>query len=96
MKWREGDWVSVVCKDQKVTGYIEYLGETVALVKSTTSHNFGRTLAVYRKDLMEVSNIIHVDDLPYLIDLSIAMEDKEWFMELSYELKKWKKAEDVL
>lgn len=90
-----GDWIRGKLKSgELIHGYIEAIEPTngvikVKVVQSDNSHLIGRTIGLLNKwvEKTAVTKAIHNEQLLQLIDVALAAGDKEWFMELTSQLK---------
>lgn len=97
-----GEWVHFGYNKSFVSGFIT--DTKVDTVRVKTVYYMDSISIVYRNDDVETSlsvccvqsKCIHPDDLPILIDLSLQMNDKEWFNELMYELSLWRSPSEVM
>ena len=95
---KTGDWIKAESRDgELIIGYIESLSSIEGVVKVTvvTSDNnqtIGKTIPILSKQVkkMPVSNVTNKAQIEYLLDLALSTGDKEWFTELSSEIKAMK------
>ncbi len=87
------DWVNGSYNRQQITGFIMGIDKQHATVYVTTP-NYG-PIVVPLDDIWEADSTIWPDDIPALIDLSLAIRDKEWFQKWVHELSLWKPVEEV-
>lgn len=92
--YQVGDWVSgTSLKDERFRGYIEEIHETgyatVRVIESDNEQAIGKLSKSHLQRLkkLEVTPFQHEGQIQNLIDLALVNKDKEWFMELTTQLK---------
>lgn len=84
-----GEWVCGVYKDKKYKGFLLADNEDHKLIQSTVPAHFG-IINVPEVDVWPHEEVmIWMDDIPTLIEASLAWRDKEWFMKWTDELSQW-------
>lgn len=90
-----GDWVSgTSLKDERFRGYIEEIHDTgyvtIRIIESDHKEAIGKVSKSHLQRIkkLDISPIQSIGQLQNLIDLALINQDKEWFMELTAELKK--------
>ena len=97
-KLEVGDWVRAkTTNGELIHGYLvkahpEYSKAALKVIRSDNEHIIGSTLRLYKEDIIKLDNRpkYTVKQLETLIDMALASKDKQWFIELSTELKKIK------
>lgn len=94
-KVAEGDWVHACHNMNKVTGYVVGFHDDGVVVQTTIPKGYG-VVVLPVSELIPGSEVIWMDDIPTLIDLSLQLRDREWFEKWRYEMSLWKPVGDVL
>ncbi|WCK56326.1 hypothetical protein PP175_10645 [Aneurinibacillus sp. Ricciae_BoGa-3] len=88
------DWVYTVHNKNKITGFITEINNKKATIFVTIPINYGEII-VSKNIILKSSILLHLDDLPTLIDLSLSIKDKAWFNKLVNERKLWNRPEKI-
>lgn len=92
---KPGEWVCGVYKGQKYKVFLLADNGDHKLIHSTIPAYFG-IINVPEDDVWTDEEVmISPDDIPTLIEMSLAFRDKEWFMKWSHELSLWKPVNEV-
>lgn len=90
-----GEWVSGVYKGHKYKGFLLADNGDHKLIQSTIPAHFG-IINVQGDDVWTDGEvIISPDDIPTLIEVSLAIRDKEWFMKWTHELSLWRPVSEI-
>lgn len=73
----------------KITGFLLDVDEDKLTIQVTIPANYG-TIVMDSKGVWSSDDTIWPDDIPVLIDLSLAMRDRNWFDKWRYELSLWR------
>jgi hypothetical protein len=83
-----GDWVHTMHGNNKITGFITNFEDKMVIIFVTIPKDYG-VIMVNKNFTLKPNLLIHPKDLPSLIDLSLDIKDREWFITLVRELKLW-------
>ncbi|MDY7222070.1 hypothetical protein [Halalkalibacterium halodurans] len=92
---RISDWAHTVHNRNKITGFVTRINGDEVTLQVTEPKGYG-SIKIDKKEIIKSSEAIWLDDIPSLIDLSLAIKDQEWFNKWVSELRKWKRVEEVL
>lgn len=98
-----GDWVSgTSLKDERFRGYIEDIHDTgyatIRIIESDNEKAIGKTSKSHLNRLkkLEMTPFQSIGQIYNLIDLALVNKDKEWFMELTTQLKQLQEKQNQL
>jgi hypothetical protein len=89
-----GNWVHTSHNMHKITGFVIGKGNSTIMIQVTIPRNYGSIMVPFEEAWLS-DDCVWMDDIPFLIDLSLKIKDEEWFNKWTYELSLWKPVGDV-
>lgn len=95
-KIKVGDWVFTSHEGNKITGFVATMPTDRVDIIVTIPKGY-EPITMPISDVWTHDNVVlSPDDIPTLIELSLMLNDEEWFRKWTYELSLWKPVESFI